>query len=157
MSSEAPNAPWLTNKQLLSPLLTEYDNTIAELNQQISVYQSEMTSLTSRVQEITDENSKLHSELRKNLESQLKPSSTIVGGVTGVGGGSVVVEAMQQQMDVLSKERDSYIDLWRQTSKELEAVQKNNQVNFHIIALSAVGGVFRGFLIDISTSVHPPN
>ena len=94
------------------------------------MYQSELSSLSSRVQEITEENTKLHSELRKSLESQLKSSSATVRGEGG--GGSVVVEAVQQQMDVLSKERDSYIDMWRQTSKELEIVQKNDQVNYCI-------------------------
>lgn len=89
--------------------------------------------MSSRVQEITEENTKLHSELRKSLESQLKSSSTTVRGVTGEVGGGVVVEAVQKQMDVLSKERDSYIDMWRQTSKELEIVQKNEQVNYCII------------------------
>jgi uncharacterized glyoxalase superfamily metalloenzyme YdcJ len=41
----------------------------------------------------------------------------------------VVANGLQQQVDMLSKERDSYIDLWQQTTTELKALQKSHQVN----------------------------
>lgn len=61
VQSNDPKAPWLTNKRyshqldniteqhcilkyrLLSPLVAEYDLTIEELNQQISMYQVRVT------------------------------------------------------------------------------------------------------------------
>ena len=42
----------------------------------------------------------------------------------------VVANGLQQQVDILSKERDSYIDLWQQTTTELKALQKSHQVSF---------------------------
>ena len=42
----------------------------------------------------------------------------------------VVANGLQQQVDMLSKERDSYIDLWQQTTTELKALQKSHQVIF---------------------------
>ncbi len=121
-SSLSPHAPWLTNKQFLSPLLVEYDHTISELNGQVASYQSELTSLTGRVQCIADENTKLHADLRKNLESQLRSSSSVRDG----GG---VMEAVQEQLNILSRERESYVQLWKQVSKELEALQSNHRVS----------------------------
>lgn len=66
----------------------------------------------------------MHSELRKSLEAQLQASST-----SGGGGGvsTVVIDGLRQQLDLLSKERDSYIELWRQTTSELESLQKSEQ------------------------------
>lgn len=93
-------------------------------------HQSELESLSSRVQEIIEENSKLHTELRKSLEAQLQSSMGQGGGASsGVGGVStVIVGGLQQQLDLLSKERDSYVELWRQTTSELDTLQKSEQV-----------------------------
>ncbi len=124
-SSETPHAAWLTNKQFLSPLLVEYDHTISELNGQVASYQTELTTLVARVQEITDENTKLHSDLRKSLESRLKSPAC-------VNGESVQVEAVQEQMDILARERDSHVDLWRQTTRELEILQRSDRVSLFV-------------------------
>ena len=79
---------------------------------------------------IIEENSKLHTELRKSLEAQLQSSMGQGGGASTGGGGvsTVIVEGLQQQVDLLCKERDSYVDLWRQTTSELETLQKSEQV-----------------------------
>ena len=76
-----------------------------------------------------DENSKLHSELRRSLEAQLQASTGQGGGASGGGVSTVVVKGFQEQIDLLSKERDSYIDLWRQTNSELENLQKSEQAS----------------------------
>ena len=101
-------------------------------------YQSELESLSSRVQEIIEENSKLHTELRKSLEAQLQSSMGQGGEASsGVGGVStVIVGGLQHQLDLLSKERDSYVELWRQTTSELETLQKSEQVWYDTCALS---------------------
>ncbi len=83
-------------------------------------YQTELTTLVARVQEITDENTKLHSDLRKSVESQLNSPAA---------GGSVQVKAVQEQMDIISRERDSHVDLWRQTTRELEILQRSDRVS----------------------------
>lgn len=75
------------------------------------------------MEQITQENARLHSELRKSLEAQLHASTKGTSGSI-----NTAVEGLQQQMDILSKERDSYIELWKQTSKELDMAQKSEQV-----------------------------
>ena len=90
-----------------------------------SSLQSELNSLSSRMEQITHENARLHSELRKSLEAQLQSSAR---GTANGGSINAAVEGLQQQMDILSKERDSYIELWKQTSKELDTSQKSEQV-----------------------------
>lgn len=80
------------------------------------------------MQQITEENTRLHTELKRTLEAQLQAST---------GGGSegevsmVVANGLQQQVDMLSKERDSYIDLWQQTTTELKALQKSHQASLN--------------------------
>ena len=78
-----------------------------------------------------DENTKLHLELRKALEAQLQMSTGQGGGASSGGGGvsTVVIDGLRQQLDLLSKERDSYIDLWRQTTTELETLQRSEQAS----------------------------
>ena len=56
------------------------------------------------------------------------------GASSGVGGVStVIVGGLQQQLDLLSKERDSYVELWRQTTSELETLQKSEQVRYDTV------------------------
>ena len=80
------------------------------------------------MQEITEENTRLHTELKRTLEAQLQ-ASTGAGSEGEVS--MVVANGLQQQVDMLSKERDSYIDLWQQTTTELKALQKSHQVNLN--------------------------
>ena len=95
----------------------------------ISSLQSELENLSNRVQVIVDENGRLHSELKRSLEAQLQASTGQEGGASGGGVSAVVVKGYQEQIDMLSKERDSYVDLWRQTNSELENLQKSEQAS----------------------------
>lgn len=120
LPADGPHPSWLTNRRLLTPLLTEYDAVISGLNSQIATYKSELESLRSRVQQVVDENTRLHSQLQQSLEAQLEAS--------GVGiqapGATTAVEGLQHQLDILSKERSSYLELWKQSSQELEHLQR---------------------------------
>lgn len=123
-------------------MLAEYDRIIEEMKQQISMYQvqdscmmapktycsvqAELESMSARIEQVTMENTELHAELRKCLEAQIQ---TATG--SGAGGASVneVMVTLQQQLEMISRDRDSYRDLLKKASQELELVQRNDQVS----------------------------
>ena len=88
--------------------------------------------MTSRVEQITQENTRLHSELRKSLEARIETvahsSSTGLKSSSGVGVGGVM-DTLQQQLETVMKDRDSYRDLLRKTSNELDLLQRIDQVS----------------------------
>lgn len=99
--------------------------------------------MCSRVEKVTQENSRLHTELRKSLEVRIEavtqqptyqqPKSN--GGPVGEEG----LGTIQQQLNVVTKDRDNYRELLKKMSQELELLQRNDQVSFN--RLSAVGGL----------------
>lgn len=97
--------------------------------------------MTSRVEQVTQENARLHSELRKSLEARIETitqsgSSTTSSGI-GVGG---VMDALQQQMEMVTKDRDNYRELLKKTANELDLLQRIDQVSQHANALKGRGG-----------------
>ncbi|XP_065884311.1 sodium channel and clathrin linker 1-like [Dysidea avara] len=118
LPSDGPTAPWLLEKRQLSPLLAEYDATIKELTDQVTSYESELQSLAQRVKEVTDENTKLHTDVRKHVERQLQNE-----GQEGSNSEAILC----QRIDSLSQERDNYAELCKQTTEELEAAHKSER------------------------------
>lgn len=82
--------------------------------------------MSSTVEQITDENRRLHSELRKTIECQIQRcqnSSQTMSSST-----ESAIGTLQQQLDMVLKDRDSYRGLLKRTSQELEVLQKSDQV-----------------------------
>lgn len=84
----------------------------------------ELEAMTSRVEQVTEENTRLHSELRKNLESQIEVATkgTAVKGV---------VDSLQKELEMAFKERDSLQNMLKKTSQELQIMQRSEQVLFY--------------------------
>lgn len=102
--------PQTSDNRTVDHLISEYDHVIQQLNQQINEYKCESNELSRQVTSVTEENSRLHNELQSIMETQLKNNVTKSDNV---------------EMDLLIKERESYIDLWRHASEELGNVQKS--------------------------------
>lgn len=87
--------------------------------------------MAQRVEQVTEENSRLHLELRKNLEVQIH-AATQPGSKSRSGRADVedMLRTLQQQLDTLTKDRDTYQELLKKTSHELELLQKTDQVNW---------------------------
>ncbi|CAI8004578.1 Sodium channel and clathrin linker 1 [Geodia barretti] len=124
LSSGAPRAGWLTDKSLLTPLLTEYDNIIAQLQQKIATYQTEITSLNLHVEQVTTENTRLHQQLCESVETQLLKEGHEEGGRDGLKRSTA---ALQNQLSEISKERDECRGKLRQMTFELEYLQKSDR------------------------------
>lgn len=88
--------------------------------------------MASRIEQVTVENSRLHSELRKSLEMRIDQAtqSASAGGKRGSDGTMKnVVGTLQQQLEMVTEDRDNYRDLLRKTTNELEIMQKSDQVS----------------------------
>lgn len=92
--------------------------------------------MTSRVEHVTQENARLHSELRKSLEVRIQastqPGSRGLKSSGGVDIGSAL-DTLQQRLEIVTKDRDSYRDLLKNTSHELDLLQRNDQVSSTVI------------------------
>ena len=91
--------------------------------------------MCARVETVTQENSRLHVELRKSLEARIdavtqqQPTHQKPPKPGGRSAGEVGrSEALQQQLAAISKDRDNYRDLLQKMSQELELSQRNDQV-----------------------------
>ncbi len=87
--------------------------------------------MTSRVEQVTQENSRLHSELRKSLEARIETATQSGSGgskfASGVNVGEVV-DTLQQQLEMVIRDRDNFRELMKKASNELEILQKIDQV-----------------------------
>ena len=100
--------------------------------------QTEVESMCSRVEKVTQENSRLHAELRKSLEARMEAVTqssyqhreSTGGSISGV---SVTRARLEQQLDTVTKDRDNYRDLFKKASQELELLQQGVQVSRHLV------------------------
>ena len=120
-----PYQSWQTDRRFLAPLIAEYDKVIAELNQQLVSHQTELESVIARAQQVSEENNRLHLELRKSAESKLSLVTSGIGAESGLGT-STALEALRQQVNMLTREKDSYVELWKQTTEELENTHRSD-------------------------------
>ncbi|XP_062845472.1 centrosomal protein of 89 kDa [Trichomycterus rosablanca] len=65
LSRKGPAPAWLLDMKYLSPLLLAYEDQLAESNQLLKSCEEEVRILRARVEEVIQENDKLHSELSK--------------------------------------------------------------------------------------------
>lgn len=89
--------------------------------------------MCARVEKVTQENSRLHAELRKSLEARMEAVTNSFqqhestgGSITGA---SVARARLEHQLDAVTKDRDNYRDLFKKASQELELLQQNEQVS----------------------------
>lgn len=115
-----PLPPWITNSSILSPLLAEYDNSIKSSQEQALFLKEELSSLKQKTDHVVQENTRLHEELRRSIEAQMD----VVRQGEGSGVEKEVMENMRHQLQLLSQERDSYVELWQNACGELEKLQE---------------------------------
>lgn len=115
-----PLPPWMTNSSILSPLLMEYDNNIKAYQEEVFFLKGELSSLKEKTDHVVQENTRLHEDLRRNIETQMD----LVRQGEGSGVERVVMENMRHQLQILSQERDNYVELWQNATNELESLQE---------------------------------
>ena len=96
--------------------------------------------MTQRVEQVTEENSRLHLELRKNLEAQIHAATQSGSKMSGRADVGDMLKTLQQQLDMVTRDRDTYQDLLKKTSRELELVQRSDQVRVKVTRQSELKG-----------------
>lgn len=68
----------------------------------------------------------MHEELRKTLEHQLQASPSHSLRLSGRGLDMDLVDHLQQQLDTVTQERNSYEELAKQSEEELKELRKSH-------------------------------
>ena len=81
LSEDQPIPPWWISKEYLSPLLLAYDDKIAEKDELLEKYESEIQPLKAKVQSVIEENERLYGLLQRgdtvrNYKRELHTSHT---------------------------------------------------------------------------------
>ncbi|CAB4001168.1 sodium channel and clathrin linker 1-like [Paramuricea clavata] len=123
VKSEDPLHPWLSDSSVLSPLLIEYDNTIRNLKNELNQYKREQASLKERISEVVHENGKMLQERRLALEREMGTARTgMESEKTAVD--SNILDNLQHQLEITTKERDYNSEMLEKTSQELEELHR---------------------------------
>ena len=118
----------LDKRNVLGPLLVEYDKTIEDLKKHNLFYQTELETLAQKIQSLTDENKRLYAELDKALRAQINTNSTMDDEANSEETiSSELVDRLRQQIAVVTEERDSYLDKWQLSQHALLRQQKRSQ------------------------------
>ncbi len=81
-----------------------------------------------KAEQITEENTNLHSELRTALEAHIG-SSPAASKSTLKNIASTEITELKEQLQMVNSERDTFRSLLKKSSMSLDAAQKSEQVN----------------------------
>ena len=85
-----------------------------------------METMTTTVEQVTEENNRLYSELRKSFEIQMEAASQpLSNSNAGLG---VVVDSLQQQLEITSRERDNFRSKLEKILQDFQYIQNNELV-----------------------------
>ncbi|KAF0294130.1 Sodium channel and clathrin linker 1 [Amphibalanus amphitrite] len=107
---------------VLLPLKEEYEETIASLKSEIGKFWDELERLQAQVGEVTAENETLTAQLAE--ATRCSPAAAAAAGPSGAGGAADSgTRDHQLQLDLAVKERDSAVQLWQASVKEVERLE----------------------------------
>ncbi|XP_051939239.1 sodium channel and clathrin linker 1-like [Hippocampus zosterae] len=123
------DAPWLSDRSVMAPLIAEYDRHIDEMSQQLQKYQVSMTDFKEKLEIVVQENERLHAEMRESVEKQLQSASNIPGVEMSILEEEAVVKNLQEQVKLSEQERMQAMELWQTAALELDRLQEFYQKN----------------------------
>ncbi|XP_010129076.1 PREDICTED: sodium channel and clathrin linker 1 [Chlamydotis macqueenii] len=112
--------------QSLSNLITEYDNHLEEMREQLQLYQTQMGEMRLKFEQVTKENERLHAELKESLEKQLEDLPFMPVG-TDIPADEGIVRNLQEQLELSNQEKEQAIELWQTVLQEHDRLQKQYQ------------------------------
>nr|XP_010305913.1 PREDICTED: sodium channel and clathrin linker 1 [Balearica regulorum gibbericeps] len=112
--------------QSLSTLVTEYDEHLEEMREQLHVYQAQMSEMRLKFEQVTKENERLHAELKEALEKQLEALPFMPLG-TDIPADEGIVRNLQEQLQLTNQEKEQAIELWQTVLQERDRIQQQYQ------------------------------
>ncbi|NWZ84360.1 SCLT1 protein, partial [Poecile atricapillus] len=111
----------------LSALVTEYGKRVAEMKEQLQLYQLSKQSLLKKyLAELSSLNFRLHAELKEPLEKQLE-ALPFVHLETDIPADEGTVRALQEQLQLEKQEKDQAVERWQMLSLEHDRLQQQYQ------------------------------
>ncbi|NWR04236.1 SCLT1 protein, partial [Paradoxornis webbianus] len=110
----------------LSALITEYGKHVEEMKQQLQLYQAQMGEMTLKLEEVTEENERLHAELKEPLEKRLEALPP-VHLETDIPADEGLVRTLQEQLQLEKQEKDQAVERWQKLSREHDRLQQQYQ------------------------------
>ncbi|XP_026158318.1 sodium channel and clathrin linker 1 [Mastacembelus armatus] len=121
--AESP-APWISDRNIMAPLIAEYDRHIDEMTEQLQKYQTLMTDIKAKLESVVKENERLHAELRESVEKQLHALPMVSGTESSTLEDEAVIRNLQEQIQLSEKERVQAMELWQTAAQELDRLQQ---------------------------------
>ncbi|NXC33620.1 SCLT1 protein, partial [Campylorhamphus procurvoides] len=110
----------------LLTLVTEYDKHLEEMKEQLQLYQARMTEMRLKLEEVTKENERLHTELKEVLEKQLE-ALPFTHLETDIPADEGVVRNLQEQLQLAKQEKEQAVELWQTLLQEHDQLQQQYQ------------------------------
>ncbi|XP_048386549.1 sodium channel and clathrin linker 1 isoform X2 [Stegostoma tigrinum] len=122
-----PPAPWLIDKCLMAPLITEYDKQIQKMSEQLDCHHIHMNEMKLKLENVVQENERLHTELQETIEKRLEslPADADIVDVDFMEG--EVVRNLKEQLRLANREKDLALELWQSVSQALDRMQQMYQ------------------------------
>ncbi|XP_073698524.1 sodium channel and clathrin linker 1 [Garra rufa] len=118
-------APWLSDRGLMAPLIEEYDRHIQQMEMQLKFYQRQMTDVRASLEQVVKENERLHAEQRLSIEKQLQSLSTGTGGDATAD--AIAISNLEEQVKCAVEEKEQALQMWQTASQELDRLQTQYQ------------------------------
>ncbi|XP_062864668.1 sodium channel and clathrin linker 1 isoform X2 [Trichomycterus rosablanca] len=118
-------APWINNKNIMAPLILEYDRHLQQMESQLKRYQMQMVDLKASLEQVVQENERLYAEQRISIEKQLESLS--VDADAGAVADTVAISNLEDQLKCAVEER--LAQMWEAAAQEMDHLQKSYQNN----------------------------
>ncbi|NXG24254.1 SCLT1 protein, partial [Grallaria varia] len=109
-----------------STLVTEYDKHLKETKEQLQLYQAQMSEMRLKLEEVTKENERLHTELKEVLEKQLE-ALPFTHLETDIPTDEGIVRNLQEQLRLAKQEKEQAVELWQTLLQEHDRLQQQYQ------------------------------
>ncbi|XP_056317571.1 sodium channel and clathrin linker 1 [Danio aesculapii] len=118
-------APWLSDRGLMAPLIEEYDRHIQQMETQLKFYQRQMTDVKASLEQVVKENERLHAEQRLSIEKQLQSLSA--GAEGDAAADAMAISNLEEQVKCAVEEKERVLQMWQTASQELDRLQTQIQ------------------------------
>lgn len=126
-------SPWVASPQIFSPILAAYDAHVAELRSRLGTAERQLELDREHISRLTHENEQLTADLDAELSNRIKSLETLPAGAAAGASERVNViaaeqmEMLQQQVEVLDKERGILEEVSTHLQKEVDRLREEGQ------------------------------